>query len=337
MFPHRRIHKATWVSPDHRTENQIDHICIERKFRRSMQDVRVQRGADAASDHHLVLARMKMKLKKREVKRSTITQYNVDFLKDSVVTETFRLTVRNKCESLQDILNEGNMDTQWQQIKEMWTSTCIEVLGKKKYQQNYWISADTVNKVQVRKEKKGAINNSRTRAAKATAQEEYTEANRAVKNSVKTDKTNFIEDLAKEAEDASAQGNMKQLYDITRTLAAKYKLTDKPNKHKNGNVLTSDEDQLKRWREHFEELLNRPPPQNPPDIAPAEEVLQINSLRPSKAEIEKAIHHMKRRKASGPDKIPTEAIKADIETSTEILHDLFGKIWEQEEMPTEWK
>ena len=151
---------------------------------------------------------------------------------------------------------------QWQQIKEMWTSTCSEVLGKKKYQQKDWISADTLNKVQVRKQKKGAINNSRTRAAKATAQEEYTEANRAVKNSVKTDKANFIEDLAKEAEDASAQGNMKQLYEITRKLAGKYKATDRPIKDKNGNVLTSDEDQLKRWREHFEELLNRPPPQN---------------------------------------------------------------------------
>ena len=46
---------------------------------------------------------------------------------------------------------------------------------------------------------------------------------------------------------------------------------------------------------------------------------------------------MKRGKASGPDKIPAEAIKADIETSTEILHDLLGKIWEQEEIPTEWK
>ena len=191
--------------------------------------------------------------------------------------------------------------------------------------------------MQVRKEKKGAINNSRTRAAKATAQEEYTEANRAVKNSVKTDKANFIEDLAKEAEDASTQGNMKQLYEITRKLAGKYKTTDRPIKDKNGNVLTSDEDQLKRWREHFEELLNRPPPQNPPDITPAEEVLQINCERPSKAEIEKAIHHMKRGKASGPDKIPAEAIKADIETSTEILHDLLGKIWEQEEIPTEWK
>ena len=73
------------------------------------------------------------------------------------------------------------------------------------------------------KGKKGAINNSRTRAANATAQEKYTEANRAVKNSVKTNKATFIEDLAKEAEDAQAQGNMKQLYEITRKLAGKYK------------------------------------------------------------------------------------------------------------------
>ena len=35
VFPHRRIHKATWVSPDHRIENQIDHICVGRKYRRS--------------------------------------------------------------------------------------------------------------------------------------------------------------------------------------------------------------------------------------------------------------------------------------------------------------
>ena len=64
VFPHRRIHKLRWLLPDQSTENQIDYFCISKKFRRSLQDVRVKRGADVASDHHLVFANLKLKLKR---------------------------------------------------------------------------------------------------------------------------------------------------------------------------------------------------------------------------------------------------------------------------------
>ena len=42
-----------------------------------MQDVRVHRGADAASDHYLVLTKLKLKLKNRVEKRKNRTRYNV--------------------------------------------------------------------------------------------------------------------------------------------------------------------------------------------------------------------------------------------------------------------
>ncbi|VDP70098.1 unnamed protein product [Schistosoma curassoni] len=64
IFPHKIIHKAKWISPDHTTENQIDHICINKKFRRTTEDVRTRRGADIASDHYLVVVYSKLKLKK---------------------------------------------------------------------------------------------------------------------------------------------------------------------------------------------------------------------------------------------------------------------------------
>ena len=45
--------------------------------------------------------------------------------------------------------------------------------------------------------------------------------------------------------------------------------------------------QLNRWAEHFEELLNRPAPQNQPDIQPAETDLPIDCNKPTREEIKK--------------------------------------------------
>ena len=40
-FPHKPTHKKTRKSPDGKTENQIDYITIDRKWRRSLHDVGV--------------------------------------------------------------------------------------------------------------------------------------------------------------------------------------------------------------------------------------------------------------------------------------------------------
>ena len=101
IFQHKRIHKATWVSPDNLTENQIDHICITKKFRRSLQDVCVMRGADVASDHHLVVAKLKMKLKRNG--SGDICQrlkYNTTALDDIAKQREYSISLSNRFQSL---------------------------------------------------------------------------------------------------------------------------------------------------------------------------------------------------------------------------------------------
>nr|KAG5708629.1 hypothetical protein BaRGS_034846 [Batillaria attramentaria] len=230
-----------------------------------------------------------------------------------------------------------DIETQWEHSKKLWHDTCEEVLGKRKTQHKEWISADTIQKLEVRKKKKTALNTSRTRRAKAKAQEEYTAADREVKRSTRKDKRDYIDNLANQAEEAAGQGNLKDLYQVTKKLAGKFRQTDKPVKDKNGHPLTTTEEQLKRWAEHFRELLNRPILETPPDIPPAETELPINCDKPSKAEIRKAIMTLRNGKAAGPDEIPAEAIKADTETAVNMLHSLFSKIWEKEEVPAQWK
>ncbi|VDP80321.1 unnamed protein product, partial [Schistosoma curassoni] len=50
-----------------------------------------------------------------------------------------------------------------------------------------------------------------------------------------------------------------------------------------------------------------------------------------------AIRQIKSGKAAGPDNIPAEALKADVAVTARILHILFNKIWDEEQVPTDWK
>ena len=48
------------------------------------------------------------------------------------------------------------------------------------------------------------------------------------------------------------------------------------DRDKQGQLLTSEKDQEARWVEHFNEVLNRPPPEEEPVIPEAEEDLSVD-------------------------------------------------------------
>ncbi|VDO48515.1 unnamed protein product [Schistosoma margrebowiei] len=62
------------------------------------------------------------------------------------------------------------MESIWKGVKEAITSTCHEILGHENHQHKEWITVDTLDKIQQRRNKKAAINISRRRAEIAKAQ-----------------------------------------------------------------------------------------------------------------------------------------------------------------------
>lgn len=339
LFPHKECHKVTWVSPDLRTESQIDHLAISRSWRRSLLDVRNRRGADISSDHHLVTARIRIKIaaaKKRfEQQRK---RFDVGKLQNERNKEQFKINLSNRCAALQ--VDEDDVEEHWERIKNTLTDTAEEVLGFRNTRRKEWMSTNTWECIEQRRELKLKLNNWRTRNQKVELQAAYHAKDREVKKNAKADRKKWVADLAESAETAARERNMKGLYDITRKLARKKFKQNRPIKSKQGDVITNDEAKLNRWREHFMEVLNREDVEKDGQVAYVNEDGEtdgINTEPPSRKEIKEAIRQMRNGKAPGVDNIAPELLTVDPDMTADLLHPLFTKIWSEEKMPKEWR
>ena len=58
----RRLY--TWTSPNGQYQNQTDYILCSQRWRGSIQSAKTRLGADCGSDHELLVAKFRLKLKK---------------------------------------------------------------------------------------------------------------------------------------------------------------------------------------------------------------------------------------------------------------------------------
>ena len=89
-----------WTSPNGWDQSQIDHLMVNSMWRRSLLDVKVRRGADVGSDHHLVTARVRLKLRAAGPKKQINPRYDISGLQDPRINSAFVLQLRNSIQSL---------------------------------------------------------------------------------------------------------------------------------------------------------------------------------------------------------------------------------------------
>lgn len=165
----------------------------------------------------------------------------------------------------------------------------------------------------------------------------YREKNRAVKRSAKKDQKDFLENKATEAQAEAVVGDSRTLYKITRELTGSWKTQNSVVRDKTGKSIPKDEDQLARWAEHFQSVLNRPDPVTQAVFQGGVRELEMKKGPITCPEIVKAIRETKGNRASGEDRITSDMMKADPDTSAMCLVGLFNAVWSKEEVPEDWQ
>ena len=335
-FAHKDIHKVTWTSPDKSVKNQIDHIAISRRWRKTLRDVRAHRGAEIGSDHELIIAKLQVRIASvRKQGNTKSPRFDTAKLQSPQAKQEFSINLKNRFEALAE-MDDDSLQQQWARVKDTFTSVCKEKLGHVTRTYKTWLSDETIQQIESKRTARQRLLQARTREQKQRAQNEYCAIQKAVKKSCRTDKRTMIDHLAAKAETAAQQNDLSTLYQITRQLAGRQHSATKPVKDSSGNILSKPEEQLNRWKEYVDQLLNAKQVSQQPIIEEGPD-LDINTGPVTKLEITRAISKMKSGKAPGPDKIPPEAMKASAEVTADIMLDLIQHIWDTEEVPAEWQ
>ncbi|CAF5015969.1 unnamed protein product, partial [Rotaria socialis] len=171
----------------------------------------------------------------------------------------------------------------------------------------------------------------------------YKRLRKLAKTKIEKRQEEYWDEICEEIESSVKLNDPANAFYIIRQLSGKRKrMENMPIKDKHGKLILNSTDQLERWREFFDDLLN---------VSTAVDLQLIDhtkikriekneeerqNMQSTISEVRKALNQMKSRKAPGNDEITADLLKAGGEPVIKWLHEIFSDVWKQEEMVKEW-
>ncbi|XP_055407795.1 craniofacial development protein 2-like [Bubalus kerabau] len=182
LFQQHKRRLYTWTSPDGQHRNQIDYILCSQRWRSSIQSAKTRPGADYGSDHELLIAKFRLKLKKVG-KTTRPFRYDLNQIPYNTVE------VRNRFKGLD--LVDRVPDGLWTKVRDIVQETGIKTIPKKKKcKKAKWLSEEALQIAVKRREAKSK-----------GEKERYTHLNAQFQGIVRRDKKAFLRDQCKEIEE----------------------------------------------------------------------------------------------------------------------------------------
>ena len=106
-----------------------------------------------------------------------------------------------------------------------------------------------------------------------------------------------------------------------------------------GNRLTNEEDKNKRWKEHFQNVLNCPEPDVLDTWSDDEQdrTLAINTAKITAEEVKMAVSRLKNHRGPGDDLISWELLKSLGEAGLENLTCILNNLGKNETVTNGWR
>ena len=171
----------------------------------------------------------------------------------------------------------------------------------------------------------------RTRAAT----EEYKQARRTAKQICKRKKRTYEENILFDLDENFGRNESKKFFESVRNLKKGFQPRITVCKNKVGNLVAGEQEVIKLWTEHFQNLLNNSIEENIEFISPYFGP-ELNIPVPSTAMVYDTIRRLKNNRAPGEDCINVELIKNGGKKLWKYIYDLIVDIWNTEQMPNDW-
>ena len=117
LFQQHKRRLYTWTTPDGRHWNQIDYILCSQRWRSSIHSEKTRLGADCGSDHELLIAKFRLKLKKVG-KTTRAFRYDLN-----QIPYDYTVEVRNKFKGLDLIEYLMNYGPRFMTLYRRWIKT----------------------------------------------------------------------------------------------------------------------------------------------------------------------------------------------------------------------
>jgi len=177
QFQHKKIHKSTWLAPDQRTLNQIDHVMISDEKKELIEDIRTMRGLNIDSDHYLLKITLNQKLPKVYIKknRDWTGMWNKSNLKDPIKCLEYRRALYTK---LSKQTQQQDAEQEWEQIRTAITEAANEIIQKQDKKRSEWWDKDCQLAIKSKNDARRKWLQRKTRASSEWYHKKRNEANR---------------------------------------------------------------------------------------------------------------------------------------------------------------